>query len=795
MEKENVNEIFKKLDTSINGIDENEANRRLEKYGYNEITEKKGNIPLKFIKKFYGPIPFMLEIAFIVTFLLNELINAYVILALLVFNSIVGFIEEYKADNSIELLKKRLKVKAKVLRKEWCVIDATKLVPGDIVKIKIGDIVPADMVVIKSEGIKADQSILTGESLPVKKSTSEKLFSGSKITSGEGICVVVSTGYNTYYGKTAKLVEEAKPQLHLQNFIISITKRLVFLDILLVILLSIFAILVFNYSLLSLLPFAIIIIIASVPVSLPTAFTVTMALGTEKMADKSVLITKLDAIEEASAIDVICFDKTGTITENKLEVEEIFALNGSNENEVVETAALCSRKEDNDSIDNAILKYAAGMKLSTEKYKIEKFTPFEPSTKEASAIISFNKKRFEARKGATNEIIKYCKINNKQKEIIFKKIEEFSKKNLRTLLVSKSEGEKHRLLGIIALYDKPRKDAKRLVKDLESLGIKAKMLTGDNVNVAKEIAEEVEIKGNVIDARNLKGKSIEQIKDVVNDTSIFAEIYPEDKYMIVKALQASGHRVGMTGDGINDAPALKQAEVGIAVENATDIAKNVSAVVLEKDGIDVIIDAIKESRKIFERMTTYTIVKITRVIQILFFILITFMAFGFMPILPFELILLIFTNDIVNISISTDNTSYSQKPTIQNAPAMINISILLGIGMLAVTILFIPIAEIFSNTAIEFATFSFLVLNITDNILLYSVRSRSKFLGLFPNYKLLVPSIGSVVFAITLAYFGILVSRISALEIITLVIASIILMVIFNLIKDKIFKKFVILNT
>ena len=786
----NFSDAVKKLNTNLkSGLTKNEIEKRRKLYGFNEIKSKKNNPFKKLAKRFYGPIPFMLEFVIIITYIIGHYTDMYTVFALLIFNGIVGFFEENKADNSIELLKKKLNVKARVLRSgNWSIIDARELLPGDIIRIRMGDVVPADCMAIKSDMLEADQSTLTGESYPVKKNVSDMIFSGSKIVRGESLSIVLYIGYKTSYGKTAKLVEIASPKEHLQNLIINITKHLILLDIIIIMFLGIIATDVFNYNIIQILPFLLVILIASVPVALPAAFTTTMALGTEKLSKKSILVTKLEAIESAATMNVLCFDKTGTITENKLSVKEIFTMKDVTEEELIQIASLCSRASDNDPIDNAILEYSDNHYINTEKYRTIKFVPFEPATKMSSATIIYNGKTIDVSKGALSTITKKYNINKDTNSILIKKTNEFSKRNLRTLVVVKKSNNITDVLGILAMYDAPRPESKTLINELRSLGIQIKILTGDNQHIAKQIASEVGISGNVIDARELRKKDQNEINSIVKNSSIFAEIYPEDKFTIVKSLQMLGYRVGMTGDGVNDAPALKQAEVVIAVENATDIAKSVSELVLEKNGISVIVDAVKESRKIFEKMKTYAIIKVTRVIQILFYISIAFVALQFLPILPFELILLIFTNDIINISVSTDNTSFSDYPDKWDTQSIFKTSILFGIGMLAISLIFIPIGTLLTSTHGQFETFSFLMISITDTLLLYVIRSRFKFFGDMPSPLLIMASISSLIFIVILSYYGIIVSSISLIAISIVLSLSICMLIVLNLIKTKIFK-------
>jgi len=788
IEKESTEATLKRLNTSTSGLSSGDAARRLEKYGYNEIIEKKQSSIVKFLKKFYGPIPFMLEIVMVITFLIRDMKDFYVILALLVFNAIVSFYEEKRADDAVELLKKRLSINARVLRDStWKVVEARELVPGDIIRIRIGDIIPADVKVISESDLEVDQSVLTGESMPVKKKSNSIAYSGSVVKEGEATCVVVATGYNTYYGRTTQLVQLAGAKSHLQNVILRIARYLIVFDIVIAAIVFIYGLAVLGESYAIMVPFILVIIIASVPVALPAAFTVTMALGTKRLAEKSVLVTKLDSIEETSTLNTICFDKTGTLTENKLEVKEVFPVNGHTKEEVLTAAVLASRREDNDPIDNAIIDYAMANGISVAQYRIKEFKPFRPKTKMSSAKALYKGKTFSAMKGAYSVLIKLCKADSKTRSILLKKIDEFSKSNYRNLAVAGAYG-KPEMLGIIALYDKPREGADRLVSEIKGLGINVKMLTGDNLEIAKEIAKEVGIGDKIVDFTALRDKGEENAEKVIVSSDGFAEIFPEDKYLIVKALQKHGYRVGMTGDGVNDAPALKQAEVGIAVENATDVAKSVAGIVLIKNGLGVIIDAIKESRRIFERMMTYTLLKVVRVIQIVLFILLAFVLIKQIPILPFELILLIFTNDIVNISLATDNDQYSKKPDTWNVKSISYVSLMLGVTFLALTMLFIPVGLYITKNMGEFQTFIFFMFVVTDKMLLYSIRNRKHIWSTKPGKWVVVSSAIGVLAGAIFAYFGLFITPISLYALLVVLGLSSLLIIVFDFIKIKIFE-------
>ncbi len=787
--QKNIEKTLGELGTTSSGLSEEDAALRLSKNGYNEIKEQKESQALKFLKKFYGPIPIMLEIVIAMTYFLKHYADMYIIFALLVFNAITGFFEEYKADNSIELLKKRITVSARVLRSgEWKLKPARELVVGDVIRVRLGDIVPADAVVISESDLRVDQSVLTGESLPSKKVPGATIYSGSTVVEGEALCAVSAIAANTYYGHTIKLVQEAKPQLHLEHMILGLLKYLIIIDVLLAVIMILFGIYVIHSDAGTMVIFALNLLIASVPVALPAAFTVSMALGTEKLTKKSILVTKLDAIEETSSVNVVCFDKTGTITENKLSVASVYPIRKHTPAEVMEAAALASRIEDKDPIDTAVIEYAGKHGIILKNFKVLKFTPFQPKTKMSSAMVSSKGKNIEVAKGALEKILAGSGIKGSDAELLKQKTNEFSVNKFRTIAVSMKTGGRSEVLGVIALSDEPRKDAKSLIEELHLLGVKTKMLTGDNIFIAKEIAKEVGIGDNIIDFNDLNKKG-SNFEDMVEKADGFAGIFPEDKYKIVLALQKKGYRVAMTGDGVNDSPALKQAEVGIAVSSATDVAKSVADLVLVKDGIDVIVEAIKESRRIFERMMTYTLVKVGKIVQIVFFLTIMLLVFRVIAIKPFELILLIFTNDIVNISLSTDNADYSHSPDVWNTKRITETSLILGSFLLLLSLAFVPLSHYLLLGILGFQTLIFLMFDVTDQLYLFNVRTKSNMWRSRPSAMTLAASAAGIIFGIVIAYYGIMVYPISAYSIFLLLAVSVVFAVGLDFFKVYLFKK------
>lgn len=543
--------------------------------------------------------PWLLELAIILSVALKHYLEAGIIFALLTINTVIGQIQSRGSQKALAALKKRLAINARVLRDgNWSTKPAREIVPGDIISVGLGDIVPADAKII-SGGISIDQSILTGESLTVSARESAVIYSGSIVKRGEAKCVVVNTGANTYFGKTAELVKTARPKSHQEQIMLAIVKYMMYLGIAALILVAIYGV-VIGTGFVSILTFAIIFLMGAVPVALPAVLAIVQSVGAVELSKKGVLVTRLDSIEDAASIDILCLDKTGTITQNQLAVGEIIPFGDITTNEVIMLAGLACQAQSKDTIDTALLQYSRSIDIDIESHQCVSFTPFEPATKRSEAIIASGEKTFRVIKGAPQTVISLCKtLDEASQKNLNQKVEELSQKGYRALGVARSpvgDLENLQFVGLVSLADPPRPDSKNMIDGIRELGIKPLMLTGDNIAIAKEIAGQVGIGNRIIrmdDIRNLD--ETEQAK-IIDESDGFAEIYPEDKYKIVKLLQSKGHMVGMTGDGVNDAPALKQAELGIAVSSSTDVAKASASMVLTEPGVAVIIEALKTSR-------------------------------------------------------------------------------------------------------------------------------------------------------------------------------------------------------
>jgi H+-transporting ATPase len=757
-----IDELLGELSSSENGLSSSEAKDRLEKFGSNEISEKKVNPIKKFLGYFWGPIPWMIEIAAVLSAIIQHWEDFWIIFVLLLLNASVGFWQEHKAENAIELLKKKLALKAKVLRDgKWQEIPSKDLVPGDVVRVRLGEIIPADIKLMKGDYLLVDQSALTGESLPVEKHTLDVGYSGSIIRQGEMDGLVITTGMNTYFGKTAKLVEEAKTQSHFQKTVIKIGNYLIVLDVVLVSV--IFLLALFRHeSILDTLQFALVLTIAAIPVALPAVLSVTMAVGAIALAKKEAIVSKLVAIEELAGMDVLCSDKTGTITKNELTVGEVKPFGEYKDNDVLLYGTLASREEDKDPIDTAIVsktKTLENIGESVQSYKITDFKPFDPVTKRTEATVEY-KSKFKVAKGAPQVILALAD----NKESISSKIDEdinsFASKGYRALGVAKTDAQnKWQFVGLIGLYDPPREDSAETIQTAQSMGINVKMVTGDHVAIARHIASEVNLGTDIMQASSFLDKPDREAQRIVESADGFAQVFPEHKYDIVELLQGKGHIVGMTGDGVNDAPALKKADAGIAVAGATDAAKSAAAIVLTKPGLSVIIDAIKESRKIFQRMNSYAIYRIAETIRVLFFVTISIIIFNFYPVTAIMIVLLALFNDAPIMAIAYDNVRYSSQPEKWNMRVVLGIATLLGmVGVISSFIIFYLGLEVFHLNQEMLQSFIFLKLAVAGHLTIFLTRTRKNFWSIKPSKQLFWSAVITKVLATLVVVYGLFIT-------------------------------------
>ena len=780
-EKLSTKECYNKLNSSSSGLSSSDVEQRIRQYGKNEVVEKKENPVLKFLKKFWAPVPWMLEITAIITFFIGKDLDTYIILSLLIFNSFISFFQESRASDAVEMLRSRITVKTRVLRNgSWEQIISTELVPGDVVHVRMGDVVPADVKIERGK-VEVDQSALTGESNPVRREEDGEIYSGSIVKKGEATGLVVATGAKTLFGHTAELVSSAKSESHLEKLILSIVKYLAVIDVILVLGLVVFSF-IYNAPLIDAIPFSLVVLIASIPVALPATFTIATAYGAIDLSKKGALVTRLNAVEDAASMDSICFDKTGTLTKNELTVQEPVLFESSRE-DITRYAMLASDESSLDSIDLAIINFGKSAGVNMEGYRITDFIPFEPATKRTQAEVETPDGMITVTKGAPQVLAAMCpgiKVDE-----VMEKARELSLRGYRTIAVAVNDGTTWKFSGLIPMHDPPRDDSKELIGKLRDMGIVPRMITGDSTPIAEEIAKEVGI-----------GQNVSRVSDVisgktkVDDCNAFAEVFPEDKFSIVKILQKEGHITGMTGDGVNDAPALKQAEVGIAVASATDVAKASASIVLTHEGLTDIVSAVEDGRKIFQRMLTYTLNKIIKTVQVAIFLTTSFFIFRFFVTTPFDIILLLFANDFVTMSIATDNVRFSKNPEKWNVRSLVGSSFSLAMFIVveSFAILITGMRLGLNNNQIH--TFIFDMLIFSGQFTVYMVRERGRFWNSRPSKWLLSATVADIIFISLISWLGILVTAIPLRDILLVLALTFLSMAIIDLGKNYIFRHY-----
>jgi H+-transporting ATPase len=743
------------------GLSSAEVEKRLKHYGYNEVAEKKQSAAGQFAKKFWGLSAWMLEAIIILSYFLQRYADMYIILGLLVFNAILSFIEERQASGVVEALKEKLHVNARVLRDgAWKATSARELVPGDVVRIRQGDFVPADVEI--AQGIlEVDQSALTGESMTVEKKPGELLYSGSIVKRGESSGVVASTGTKTYFGRTAQLVQLAKPKLHIESVTANVVRWLLVIILSLIVVAFIVSI-ARGFNLLGLLPIALVVLLSAIPVALPVMFTVTMALGAKELAKKGVLVTRLSAAEDAATMDTLCVDKTGTITMNKLSIAKVIPHEGFNGDDVVLYGALASQEANQDPIDLAFINFAKQQNLNVEEFVQKTFVPFDPATRKTEATIQKGDIEFKVAKGAVKTIAGACGFSDAETKRLEVELTEYAAKGYRALAVARTDSQgKFRFVGLAVLYDPPRADSKQLISELRELSVPVKMLTGDALPIAKQIAKDVSLGENIITASELKACIQEdalEAQQEAEDSDGFAEIFPEDKYTIVKSLQIRKHIVGMTGDGVNDAPALKQAEVGIAVSNATDVAKGAASVVLVNEGLTSIVDLVKNGRIIYERVHAWILSKIVRTLQISMFVVLSFLLTGNYVVSAFAVIVYFFLTDFVKIALSTDNFTGSKQPDTWDISGAVKTAAVLGVLVIVESLLLLYFVLRFFHVALtdpELYTLTFEILFYSALLLIFNVREHRHFWHSMPSRTLLAAIAGSILVGTVIVSVGI----------------------------------------
>jgi len=819
-----IEQTLNELEVDLNnGLSAGDIQKRLLQYGPNEIEEKEEPLWHRLLRRFWGPIPFMIETAAILSAIVQKWEDFLIILIMLLVNAGLDFFQEHRALNALKDLKQRLIKEVTVRRDgEFKRIPARELVPGDILKLRTGDIVPADVQLLEGDFLLIDQAVLTGESLPISKTIGGVAYANTIIKQGEMLVLVVNTGMHTNFSTVVALVAEAQREKrsHFQKMVIQIGNFLIVVTLVLV-LLIVMVTLFRHEPFLEIARFALILTVAAIPVALPAVLSVTMAVGAVNLARREAIVSRLTAIEELAGVNFFCTDKTGTLTMNEMQVADPIVLEGFTERDLFLHAALASRPENNDPIELPIFHYIDEKLPDTgwQNYRQVNFVPFDPVRKRTEAHIEYNSQRFQAVKGAAQVLIEMTDLDEERVRRLNEAVDRLASKGYRTLAVGRGQGKNEplQLIGLIPLYDPPREDSKAVIDEMHGSGVKVKMITGDNVAIAKEIGLMLGLEQRTISStqlsgaasnellalvetlsaviyRRLKGEAtlkqarrfaaevMEEVSalydtrllerefthphesaivEMIEEVDIFAEVVPEDKYRIVDTLQKGGHIVAMTGDGVNDAPALKKADCGFAVSNATDAARAASDIILTAPGLAVINEAMKQSRITFARMKSYATFRITETIRIILFITLSIVVFNFYPITALMIILLALLNDIPILAIAYDNTKVHKTPMRWQMQEMIIVSTFLGIaGVTASFVLFFILREQgFSEDMIR--TFIFLKLIVAGHSTLYITRSEGWFWQRpWPSPLLLIATFGTEIIGTVVAVYGFLITPI-----------------------------------
>ncbi|HVP21725.1 MAG TPA: plasma-membrane proton-efflux P-type ATPase [Anaerolineaceae bacterium] len=765
----------------LNGLTSEEAKIRLQKYGPNAIPEQKRHAWLVFLRKMWAPVPWMLEASIVLELILGKYIEATIIGLLVIFNAFMSTLQENRAQNALVLLRKRLTVTSRVFRDgQWQMINSDTLVPGDVVYLRNGDLVPAD-ILLADGNLLVDQSTLTGESMPVDAEKASQVYAGTVVRRGEATGSVTSTGLQTKFGKTAELVQLAKNTGQLEKIVFSVARNLVILDAVLVVAVLVYAFIA-GLPLQDILPFALILLVASVPVALPATFTLATALGAVELAKEGVLVTRLSAIEEAASMEILFSDKTGTLTTNHLEVAEILPFAPYQPEDILRLALMASDDATQDPLDVAILEKAKQSHLEiNHKDSRQAFIPFDPSTKRSEAVYQEDERSLRVLKGAPQVI---GGLDPRSNGDYSRAVEELASRGLRVLGVASGYGDNLHVAGLVALQDPPRPDSKPLISRLRELGIKVIMITGDGLETARSVAASIGIGRSAC-----RNDAIEASKPASDDIcEVYGEVLPEDKFRLVKKYQHASLMVGMTGDGVNDAPALKQADVGIAVSSATDVAKAAASLVLTAPGLSNVVSAIETSRRIYQRMLTYTLNKIIKTIEIAFFLSFGLVFTGTFVTTPLLMVLLLFTNDFVTMSISTDHVKPSPLPNRWKISSIVIGALSLALPILALSFaIFVYAHYVLQLPLANLQTLLFVMLVFSGQGTIYLVRERGHFWHSRPSRWMLIGTGLDILVVGLLATRGILMAPIPASLVVVMLGVIIAYLFLLDFIKTPVF--------
>lgn len=795
--------------SSRDGLSSAEAAHRLAQSGPNTIADRTESKWHKLVTYFWGPLPFLIEAAAIISALRRDWGDFAVVTGLLIYNATVGFWQDNKAANALTALKKGLALRARVKRDgNWDTINATDLVTGDVVEIAAGQVVPADVVLIDGEYLSCDQAALTGESLPVSKKIGDQAYSGSIAKQGSMTGVITATGSNTFFGRTAKLVGSAGAVSHSQRAVTQVG------DFLLLLALILAAILVgvqgYRLALADdwswsefggVTQYVLVLLIASIPVALPAVMSVTMAIGAYALSLQKAIVSRLSAIEELAGVDILCSDKTGTLTMNQLTVQSGIPFGSAKADDVLRDATLATQKSSQDAIDVAILKATDG-RADLQGAKQTAFVPFDPVNKRtiASVVDQGGQVRHYA-KGAPQAIASLAKPDGGLLDRYTATVSDLASKGYRALGVARSaDGRAWEIVGIVSLMDPPRADAKTTIAEAKALGLNVKMVTGDDVAIGDQIAAQLDLGDHLLVASDVFGDGdgktapSSAVMDAVERADGFARVFPEHKYEIVKTLQSRGHIVGMTGDGVNDAPALKQADCGIAVSGATDAARSAAALILTAPGLSTIINAVRVSRQIFERIESYVYYRIAMTLDIMVLVVASVVFFEFQPITAIMIVVLALLDDIPIMTIAYDNVPAAARPVRWNMHRILLFASVMGLlslaetfGLLLIGLRWLGDLNLQADIPLDarqLQTVMFLQLAVGGHLLLFVVRTkRFLFEPPYPNARLFWAIVATQVAALLICYTGLGVQAIPAAAIAGVWIYCLVWMIILDVFK------------
>jgi H+-transporting ATPase len=728
-----------------------EASKRLQKDGPNAMPDTSAHPLRDVLVKFWAPVPWLLEFAIILQVVLHKYIEAAVIAGLLIFNAALAYFQEGRAQATLAALKHRLALNASVRRDgAWMTVPATTLVCGDLIKLSLGGVVAADVHLIDGS-VQLDQSMLTGESVPVEAGAGFDTYAGALVSRGEATAQVTATGARTKFGRTAELVRTAHVVSSQQKAVLEIVRNLAYFNAGVIVLIGTYA---YFHSMpwSEIVPLLLTSVLAAIPVALPATFTLAAALGARSLAKLGVLPTRLSAVDEAGTMDVLCSDKTGTLTANQLSVTSVKPMDGFDEAHVLGLAALASSDGGQDPVDAAI-RSAASRQTISDAPKLTNFVPFDPAKKISEATVTDEKGELQQiMKGAFSAVSSFAAPAPTAAAIA----DGLEKQGFRVLAVAAGLSKSVQIVGFIALSDPPRKDSASFISELKDLGVRTVMVTGDAPETAKIIAHDVGLDGPVCPA----GPIPDMIKP--GDFAIFANILPEGKFNLVKAFQKSGHTVGMCGDGANDAPALRQAQIGIAVSTATDVAKSAAGMVLTEAGLGGIVAAVKEGRITFQRILTYTLNSVIKKIVQVLLLAIGLVLTGHAILTPTLMVIVMITGDFLAMSLTTDGVRPSTMPNAWNVGRITGAAVLLGLCFLAFCVGIVAFGKFEVRLGIEaLRTLSVVALVYGSQATIYALRARRHMWGLRPTMWLVLSSMADITIITVMAHRGIAMASLS----------------------------------